>query len=132
MKFRNNPYNIRYNVANNWQGQTEPSKGFCQFSELRYGVRAGLLIVMNYRNLYNLKTPREIIERWAPSIENDTVAYISFVGQLLDVDKPISSTLEYIVLMYAMWRFEQGSVVPFFDFVRIVRSAFDLSNFDFK
>lgn len=120
-KYRNNPFNIRYNPANNWKGQTDPKNGFCQFSELKYGVRAAFILVYNYRNLYDATTPRDIIRVWAPKEDgNDTAAYIDFVAQLLNEDEEIDTTLEYVVLLYCMWHVEQGWTPSIWDFVKLL------------
>lgn len=120
-KYRNNPYNLRYDVSNLWKGQMDPKNGFCQFKTLEYGVRAAFITIFNYGNLHNLKTPREIINRWAPPEDgNDTKTYVDFVSQVLDVDVELSSTLEYVVLMYAMWQVEQGWTPSLFEFVHIL------------
>lgn len=63
MKYKNNPFNIRYNPENNWKGQIEPKNGFCQFSDIRYGFRAAYIIIYNYSRLYDKKTPKAIITR---------------------------------------------------------------------
>ena len=51
--------------------------------------------VTNYHK-YRLYTIRGIISRWAPSIENNTEAYISNVSRLtgIDPDEPIGIPLE--------------------------------------
>ena len=123
-KYRNNPFNIRYNPANNWKGQTEPVHGFCTFSELKYGVRAAFLLVYNYRNLHDATTPRDIIRYWAPKEDgNDTSAYIRFVAQLINEDEPIDTTLEYLILLYSMWKVEQGWVPSLWEFATLLNAS---------
>lgn len=78
MKYRNNPLNIRYNSANNWQGQLRPKNGFCQFSDLYHGFRAGVRLIIRYRS-FGVKTIERIIGRFAPPSENKTEQYIDYV-----------------------------------------------------
>ena len=76
----NNPLNIRRS-HNNWVGlrrvQTDPE--FVQFETMRYGFRAAFKILHAYYHVYDLKTVREILTRWAPENENNTARYISTV-----------------------------------------------------
>ena len=108
MKNYNNPLNIRYNKANCWLGQIEPRKGFCQFKELFYGYRAAVLLVLRYFK-FNVNTIRLVVSRWAPSIENNTDAYIRFVSKEMDKD-PDTLLVEQDIkpLILAMSRIEQG------------------------
>lgn len=76
----NNPFNIRYNINNNWVGVVRPPKaGFEQFISMKYGLRAGLKLLMNYYNNHGLNTIEGIVHRFAPATENDTDKYIAFV-----------------------------------------------------
>lgn len=79
MKYQNNPLNIRYNSINKWKKQINPKSGFCQFSSIYFGIRAGLVLLRKYRYSYGLDTPKKIISRWAPPSENLTLKYIEFV-----------------------------------------------------
>lgn len=78
----NNPGNIR-NSPTRWQGEVVPSqdKSFKQFQSMAYGYRAMLKLLQNYRRLNGCKTLRQMINRWAPPIENNTDAYIRAVCQ---------------------------------------------------
>lgn len=76
----NNPGNIRRNYANNWKGLSDVQSdiSFCQFISLEYGIRALMKLLLTYEKKgYN--TINTIIPRYAPSSENDTNSYISFV-----------------------------------------------------
>lgn len=78
LKFKNNPLNIRYNARNRWQGMIEPLRGFCQFVNTDFCLRAGYIILRTYyRN--GVSTYGEILNRYAPSSENDTDAYLAFI-----------------------------------------------------
>lgn len=75
----NNPGNIRYNPNNRWRGLTGKDKrGFCIFSDINYGYRAMVILLKRYIS-FGFDTPFRIINRYAPSNENKTDAYISFV-----------------------------------------------------
>lgn len=73
----NNPGNIR-RTADNWQGlapkQNDPA--FFQFREMRYGYRALLRTLQNYRWKRGCITLKDFISRWAPASENNTGAYL--------------------------------------------------------
>ena len=77
----NNPLNIR--IGKNWMGEVAypTDTVFEQFSEMRWGVRAAFIILRNYMNRYYLKTIPEIVNRWAPKSENDTLNYIKLVSK---------------------------------------------------
>lgn len=79
----NNPFNIRRSRSR-WLGLGVPyglcrDKEFCQFSEMEYGLRAGMLLISNYIRHHKQWSIDGIIRRFAPSSENNTDAYISFV-----------------------------------------------------
>jgi hypothetical protein len=73
-----NPLNIRYSSANNWTGQTGQNKGFCVFSDLKWGYRAAFKNLRSYHSR-GLNTIRSIISSWAPQTENNTTDYIAYV-----------------------------------------------------
>ena len=76
---RNNPMNLRYSENNNWEGQTDPTNGFCNFVSVEYGFRAAFITLKNYgKGGYN--TIRKIVTRWAPPAENPTQTYIRYVA----------------------------------------------------
>jgi hypothetical protein len=83
----NNPGNIDWHKGVDWEGlATPPSDGrFCRFIDPVYGLRAIAKIVLNYRRKHKINTVRGIIGRWAPSVENDTKAYIRSVCAALGV-----------------------------------------------
>ena len=84
----NNPLNIRRS-KDQWQGldakQNDPS--FFKFESMAMGWRAAFVILTKtYYRKYRLFTIRKIINRWAPSNENDTEAYIKKVSDLTGID----------------------------------------------
>lgn len=78
-----NPGNIDYNPANQWHGQLKPDpsieKRFARFDMPENGIRALGKLLLTYQRKRGLKTVKAIISRWAPSIENDTYAYVRAV-----------------------------------------------------
>lgn len=95
----NNPGNIDYNPRNKWDGQLGleigvPKPRFARFDTLENGVRALAKLLLNYRGKDGMPgvgkpgidTPLEFISRWAPSNENDTIAYATAIAKRLGVD----------------------------------------------
>ena len=109
---KNNPLNVRFNPLNHWRGQTGQTCGFCDFSTEYYGVRAAIYLLFRTYKKKNCVTYGEIINRYAPSTENDTQAYIGFICKSLHVfpfDVPFFIN-EWIGLFYYMSQYE-GNVV---------------------
>ena len=77
----NNPGNLR-RTDDPWQGlaETQTDAEFCIFKSPIYGIRALARVLIAYQVKHGLRTIRQIIERWAPPNENDTVAYIKAVS----------------------------------------------------
>lgn len=93
-----NPGNIDFNPRNNWQGQLGLEEGvanprFARFSHAKWGIRALAKLLINYRNKEGtpgigkpgIDTPLEFINRWAPSNENNTMAYAQAIAKRLGV-----------------------------------------------
>lgn len=78
----NNPGNIRYSPANAWLGKVPISQNtdgsFEQFVEWRYGVLALIKLLSKYIVRYG--TIEKMIRVYAPSVENNTEAYIRAVS----------------------------------------------------
>lgn len=84
LAYRNaNPANIRYVETNSWMGLIGSKNGFCTFVQEVYGIRALIRILKTYHDRYQCYSIRSIITRFAPSSENDTEAYISFVRDFM-------------------------------------------------
>ena len=89
----NNPLNIRRS-KDKWQGldAKQSDSSFFKFESMEMGWRAAFVILTKtYYHKYRLFTIRKIIKRWAPSVENDTDAYIKKVSDLtgIDPDEPL-------------------------------------------
>lgn len=82
----NNPLNIR--IGNRWIGEViHPTDSqFEQFIAMRYGFRAGFVLLRRYIVRYKLNTVRLIISRWAPSTENKTEDIIGRVSKFMAID----------------------------------------------
>lgn len=114
MKSDNNPLNIRYCKTNKWLGQIGQNKGFVRFATLSFGVRAAIKLLINYYVKYQLDSVEKIINRYAPSVENDTEAYISFVSHRTGIPRDASLSLFDIIrsVLPAMAVFESNYKIP--------------------
>ncbi|CAL9980901.1 endolysin [Vibrio phage D526] len=82
----NNPGNIR-RTPDKWRGLsvTQTDSAFFQFTDAKYGIRAMAKLLKNYQTRYGLRTVKDIINRWAPPVENNTSSYVSHVAKVLGV-----------------------------------------------
>jgi hypothetical protein len=91
----NNPGNIDRSPANKWQGlatpsaMTEAQRGegrFEVFASPAWGIRAMAVLLIHYFDgTPSCATVRAIINRWAPSTENNTMAYVGAVANAMSV-----------------------------------------------
>lgn len=90
---RNNPGNLEWGSP--WQGLANkadwPADRFAAFVDPAYGIRAIAMTLITYQDKRKAKdgskidSIREVIERWAPSSDNNNVpAYAKSVAALLD------------------------------------------------
>ncbi|MFH7010289.1 hypothetical protein ACHRV5_00370 [Flavobacterium sp. FlaQc-52] len=104
----NNPGNLRLVATNNWVGKisylnnTDTDKAFEQFTEVKFGIRAMLRVVINNIDKGN-DTISKIISRYAPSVENDTKTYIGAVSKelRLNPDEKIKNVDSFFLLTIA-------------------------------
>lgn len=96
----NNPGNIERS-SSAWVGkipypQSKDSR-FEQFTFLEYGIRALFITLRTYRNKHGLKTINGIVNRFAPSNENNTSSYMDFLSQELNLERnaTIPDTKQY-------------------------------------
>lgn len=75
-----NPGNIR-TTKDQWKGlrEVQTDKEFFQFEEMKWGYRALIRTLQNYRKRHGCMTISDFIHRWAPEKENDTMSYIRTV-----------------------------------------------------
>ncbi|WP_282780400.1 hypothetical protein [Phaeodactylibacter xiamenensis] len=119
----NNPGNLK--VSNSaWLGKVpfaentdidcqggQVVRTFEQFYEYRYGIRALIKLIQNYMEGRNLRTIAQIINRYAPSSENNSTAYIDYVSDRLGIapNVPLQFTRETMrLLVQAIARHENG------------------------
>lgn len=109
-----NPGNIERG-KDRWLGMsadqsTDPR--FLVFDKPESGVRALMRLLINYQERHDIKTLRAAINRWAPTTENNSAAYVQHVSRLtgLDPDEPIDFLDEYIctAVAKAIVRHENG------------------------
>lgn len=81
----NNPGNIR--LGDKWQGLhlEQTDKSFCRFIAPEWGYRALFILMRTYERKYKICSIREIINRYAPPVENNTEGYIQLVAKELNV-----------------------------------------------
>jgi hypothetical protein len=84
----NNPGNIEKS-RDRWKGlaANQPDSRFFTFSEAKWGIRAMARILQNYQKKYGLDTIEQVIDRWAPPVENNTSAYVKAVAKDTGFDK---------------------------------------------
>lgn len=79
----NNPGNIKWSAANNWQGQIgKDSAGFVIFSSADYGLRAAARLIKTYINTYKLDTLAKIAPRWSPDAVGLSGAYAAGASRM--------------------------------------------------
>jgi len=82
----NNPGNIRKSTAA-WHGAVAGNDpAFVTFDTPENGIRAMAKVLLTYQRQHGLDTVAELLERWAPAVENDSFAYIDDVATRLGID----------------------------------------------
>jgi hypothetical protein len=81
-----NPGNIRI-TKDKWQGlrPVQTDGEFFQFTEMKWGYRALIRTLQNYRKKHGCQTIADFIRRWAPPTENNTSGYITRVSKEMQV-----------------------------------------------
>lgn len=99
-----------------WQGEIRPGgdERFCEFESLIMGCRALIKTLVTYHTKHGCSTVRSIIERWAPSHENDTESYMEHVASAISkgVDEAIPFDLDptyYLAIAKTIARHENGA-----------------------
>jgi hypothetical protein len=83
---QNNPCNIVHNPSSPWKNEILPPVGrFASFTTPVYGLRAAMLLIRNYFTVHGLNTVEQIIDRWAPPVENDTGSYVRDIADRMNV-----------------------------------------------
>ena len=81
-----NPGDIRI-TKDRWQGlcPAQTDGEFFQFTEMKWGYRALIRTLQNYRRKHGCQTIADFISRWAPRTENNTSGYITRVCREMQV-----------------------------------------------
>ena len=68
----NNPANIRHS-SSRWIGlsDVQTDKEFCQFDDLKFGIRAFLVLCRTYYKKYGIRTIPQFLNRFAPLSSNE-------------------------------------------------------------
>ena len=107
----NNPGNLERNGVK-WQGlsKRQMDSRFFQFDTPVMGIRAMMKVLLTYQRRHNLNTVRQIIYRWAPPHENNTLAYVTKVADALQVkpDAKIKVATHLVELATAIIQHENG------------------------
>ena len=113
----NNPLNIRHS-ADRWEGARieQTDRSFVQFKSMAYGYRAAWKTLESYwKHFKRLRQPftvQNIVHRWAPPSENNTVTYIRFVCEKMGVPSVFVPNVEskpaMCMFAYAIAYFECG------------------------
>ena len=105
----NNPLNIE-RTSDNWQGMAavQTDSRFVNFVDPRWGYRAAARILQNY-GAAGIVTLEQIINRWAPPIENNSRAYVESVSAKIGVEPDGSPWDRLPELLAAMTVHENGS-----------------------
>ena len=108
-----NPGNIRI-TKDKWQGlrEKQTDKQFFQFTEMKWGYRALIRTLQNYRRIHGCKTIADFINRWAPPVENNTSGYIQRVCAEMQVptmfEPDVSDEATMCAFAAAISRVENG------------------------
>ena len=108
-----NPLNIK-KTSIKWHGKVEGNDPiFESFKDCYSGYRAALIcLYKHYRNGSN--TVNLLINKWAPSSENNTRKYVEFVSSLMSLAPNQTFFWSYSnvsLIMYHMCVFENGKII---------------------
>jgi len=110
----NNCLNIRKSLEK-WEGLSpeQTDKSFFQFVSPEWGIRAAYRILRTYNMKYHCKTIGQMISRWAPPNENDTLTYIRFVSRYCGVEPEYQVNVDndnfMAKMIIGMCKMENGS-----------------------
>jgi len=135
-----NPLNVKAPRQPYWKGQVDrDSRGHAVFDDLRFGIRAGIIILRSYWTVHDLQTIEQILARWAPvtdtigslagAAQNDPGDYAIFVAKRVGISPrtkldifttagAIKNEAQLFILFNAMARYENhpGYIVEKPDF----------------
>lgn len=118
---KNNIFNIR--AGQNWQGKTGVRRGFVEFVNKEYAIRAWLILMRTYRRR-GLTTLRQIVTTFAPPKENNTEAYIDFVCRQTKYNPgyEIKADSTYILLGIAMAAMETSTKLRYHEIYNVMQT----------
>lgn len=68
----NNPLNVRVNSNGHlWRGQCGQQNGFCAFTDIEWGVRAAMYLLLKSYPRVGAQTLEQCIHRWCPLGDGD-------------------------------------------------------------
>ena len=108
-----NPGNIRQSKTR-YKGERRPSRDseFKEFESMAYGYRAMFVLLDTYSRCYGLCTIRQMLNRYAPPVENFTEGYIRFVSEKTGIapDEIVNSRAarDMVPIVAAMSQIENG------------------------
>lgn len=109
----NNPFNIKKS-RHNWIGKIQGDDPiFETFVHIGYGLRAGIKLLLTYIDR-GYDTPRKIINRFAPSTENNTSYYLDFIiynyrgERYISPDDVIRNMSDFSILCSRIVKYENG------------------------
>lgn len=108
-----NPGNIRQSKTR-YKGERHPSRDseFKEFESMAYGYRAMFVLLDTYSRRYGLCTIRQMLNRYAPPVENFTEGYIRFVSEKTGIapDEIINTRAarDMVPIVAAMSQIENG------------------------
>ena len=108
-----NPGNIRRSKTR-YKGERQPSRDseFKEFESMAYGYRAMFILLDTYSRRYGLCTIRQMLNRYAPPVENFTEGYIRFVSEKTGIapDEIINTRAarDMVPVVAAMSQIENG------------------------
>lgn len=127
----NNPLNIRKGCC--WRGErsVQIDREFEEFESLEFGIRAAIKLICNHIN-GSVSSHRpctnlaQLINAWAPPIENNTGAYIKAVEGMTGINRYqriYANNREMVSrIVQAMAKVETGVSLD----MNIIRSAYEL------
>ena len=118
-----NPGNIRRSKTR-YVGERHPSRDseYKEFESMAYGYRAMFVLLDTYSRRYGLCTIRQMLNRYAPPVENFTEGYIRFVCEKTGIapDEMVNSRAarDMVPIVAAMSQIENGTPAVMEDLYR--------------
>ncbi|MHB8387523.1 MAG: structural protein [Thermoplasmataceae archaeon] len=127
----NNPGNIRH--GSKWLGLSsdQPDHDFCTFILPKYGIRAIMVIINTYNDKYGIDNVEGLIDRWAPSNENNSDSYVKDVCDRLSIGPKefidVKNVETLAKLTKAIIHHENGKCIYSDDEIKSIATTFIIS-----